>query len=91
MLIEAVLEASLNEYTSPAIQLGNGGQIAFKPHHLLGAIYIHLMDDMLGRTDRLIRCPTCAKYFYAKHAATQFCEPKCRVKAHRRKKKGEAE
>ena len=76
--------------TVPLIEIGFGGQLALQPKDLLACIYIHAMQELLGRTDPLVRCACCGKWFTSQHSTKIYCSDACKMRAYRKNKKDEA-
>jgi hypothetical protein len=88
LLLEGVLSFALASLTVPTFAAIPGGQISLVPNNLLGAIYVHFVQEVLGRADPLTRCAACGKWFVARHASRIYCTDACKMKAYRRSRSG---
>jgi len=75
---------ALRENATPWFTVEPGGQVGMRPLNLLGAIYVHFLQELLGRTDPLFRCAACGKWFIQRHAGRIYCSNACKQKAYRR-------
>jgi len=90
LLMQGCMSSQLQNSTVPVIEIGKGGQLSLQPKHLLACLYIHVMQELLGRADPLVRCACCGKWFICRHASKMYCSDACKMKAYRQNKKGEA-
>jgi hypothetical protein len=87
MLLSAIVSNALGILTVPMVEVRKGGQINLVPRNLLGAMYVLLAQEIMGRTEPPIRCATCGRWFDAGHALRMYCSDACKMKAYRRSKK----
>ena len=85
-LLEGLLSYALAQLAAPKFSAVPGGQITLVPNSLLGAIYVHFVQEVLGRADPLTRCAGCGKWFVARHASKMYSSHACKQKAYRRNK-----
>ena len=71
----------------PMVEVRKGGQINLVPKNLLGALYVLLAQEVMGRAEPLTRCSGCGRWFVAKHASRMYCSDACKMKAYRQSKK----
>ncbi|MFZ4509039.1 MAG: hypothetical protein ACOYON_15225 [Fimbriimonas sp.] len=75
--------------TKPLISLAPAGQISLIPTTLLAAVYLHFSQELMGKSDPLIRCASCGKWFTCRHDGKMYCGQACKAKAFRRRQKKE--
>lgn len=80
------MESTIDSATYPRISIGNPGEMTYVATSLLGSIYLHLLQEMLGRADPLARCDVCGKWFQSRHASRMYCSNACKQKAYRKSK-----
>lgn len=54
---------------------------------LIGTIYMHLIDEVLGQSLPVTKCTICNRWFQSSHKGTFYCSNACKMKAYRRRKK----
>jgi hypothetical protein len=90
--LRQIVDEELREYVTARLLFLDKSRNSFAlhlvPDSLLGAMYLQLAQDTSNGT-RFRRCLECGKWFAIRpptsRATKQFCEEKCRVRAHRRR------
>ena len=91
MVLSGVVSAALSALALPMVEVRKGGQINLVPQNLLGALYVLLAQEIMGRTEPPIRCGACGRWFDARHASRRYCSDACKMKAYRQTKKNKTE
>lgn len=82
-VFDRTLRRAIRQTCNVDFELVNDPQIELHPKGLLGAMYLQFLDEVLGGSPPLKRCPSCGEYFRAEHRSRVYCEPKCRQKMYR--------
>jgi len=89
LLCSAVNEG-LADGAHPAIGMPYApGAVAMEPRDLLGAMYVHLAREMLDGGPGYEKCEGCGRWFVPRDPRQMYCEPKCKSKGYRSRKRGE--
>jgi predicted nucleic acid-binding Zn ribbon protein len=86
-VFHGLLRRAIRETCTPDFRLERGAEIQLQPKSLLGAIYLSLLDEVLGDSEPVRRCAVCGEYFELLHDRTQYCSGRCRQKAYRNRNK----
>ena len=78
----AHVNARLREWASPVVGVEKETGMAIAPANLLGALYVHLAHEAIGRTRPPIQCPTCMRFFESTHGTTRYCGDSCKQRAY---------
>ncbi|MEQ1824183.1 MAG: hypothetical protein ABL949_16875 [Fimbriimonadaceae bacterium] len=68
-------------------ELRPGATLVLRPKDLLGAIYIHFVNEILGSIRTPIKCAGCGKWFTSKDLRTIYCSNACKVRRYRARKR----
>lgn len=85
-LFYALLEHQINIYSKVKIQLEPFSTLNYTSSTLIGTIYMHFVDEVLGKSLPVIKCLVCNRWFQSGHKGTMYCSDACEVKAYRKRK-----
>lgn len=87
-MLKVLINTELDAGTSLDIDPTQGAAIRLKPNDLLGAIYLHLLNEILGSVRDPFKCPGCGKWFVPEHGRKTYCSDACKMRAYRDRKRG---
>ncbi|MEQ1824117.1 MAG: hypothetical protein ABL949_16530 [Fimbriimonadaceae bacterium] len=66
-----------------------GARIRLMPKDLLGAIYVHFLNEIIGSVRTPIKCGGCGRWYSPKDARSKYCSNACKVRQYRARKREE--
>lgn len=87
--LQMILHTYLEQHCVGGVRCAGTPHLVLKPTNLLGAIYLHLALEVTGQTGAIRRCPSCQAWFEATHMRHIYCEPRCKTKGSRNRRKAQ--
>lgn len=84
LLVQTVSKI-LQKTSSPWLTLKTSPQLRLVPTSLIGAIYLLLADEILGKVSPYRRCAVCQTKFIPVKSQGKYCSSRCKQKAYRQR------
>lgn len=89
LFFECQIESLVMDYCSASVKIEPYPRLSFDAETLIGTIYMHFVNEVLGKSLPLVKCQVCEQWFQSRHKGTMYCSDACKVKAYRLRKEKE--
>lgn len=91
LMLRNEVNNQLREGSFAHIDVKDGSPVLLMPRDLLGAMYVHLANELVGKSVPSKQCPACGRYFEPQHGKQTYCNESCKYKGYRQRKKAKEE